>query len=191
MTLELKTSCTFLIGPNGAGKSTLLDLVAQNILPTSGMVYANSISYLPSEFSSDLDLTVNELSSILIGRPPNPEQINAFDISAFLECKLGELSSGERHRVWVTCILSDSSDLLLLDEPLRYLDIKFQKRLMEQISLMRNRHFLIASHDFHWIKEFATSNTILLNQGKIQSQGFTKDVLMSKESSIAFETDIF
>lgn len=137
-----------LIGANGAGKTTLLRAVS-SLLKHSGSVLANGaevtamsekeraklISFVPqgAEVTGDFEVMhFLELSRYPYRKPW--EKISAEDRTAienaleltntkkFADRKIGTLSGGERQRVLIAGAIAQESGILLLDEPLTYLD---------------------------------------------------------------------
>lgn len=137
-----------LIGANGAGKTTLLRAIS-SLLKHSGSVLANGvevasmsereraklISFVPqgAEITGDFEVMhFLELSRYPYKKPW--EKISSQDRTAieraleltdttrFIDRKIGTLSGGERQRVLLAGAIAQESVILLLDEPLTYLD---------------------------------------------------------------------
>ncbi len=159
----------FLFGRNGCGKSTLLRGLAGLLkFNPKDMQIPNRISYLPPRPWADGKLTARDLFEILTKQ--NWEQKNTnlktFDVLQFEDTRLLNLSSGELQRVWLSCVLSQHSDLMLFDEPLHYLDWVYQEKLFKLISEEKTRTFIIANHDFNWSIRFHSSSMISIESGK-------------------------
>ncbi|MFL5686799.1 MAG: metal ABC transporter ATP-binding protein [Chloroflexota bacterium] len=143
------------VGPNGAGKSTLLKLMAGLIQPWHGRVevlghpagqQARRVAYVPQAELVDwaFPVTVNDV--VMMGRypalgrfrRPGPDDRRA--VAAALEqvgmgahgsTQIGELSGGQRRRVFLARALAAGPDLFLLDEPVTGVDATTQEDLMD------------------------------------------------------------
>ena len=135
-----------LMGPNGAGKSTILKLAAGLLSPHEGKVSvdglpigsysgrerAKLVAYLPQILDLQAPFRVMEL--VRMGEYPR-EGSRAFGVEEALaivglsektRTHLSELSGGERRRAYIAMTLVQGARVLLLDEPLAGLDIKYQ-----------------------------------------------------------------
>jgi len=147
------------MGVNGVGKSTLLYTIAGLLKPVSGKVFIDSqnifdmsamerakkIAMLSTERSETLSLSVREMISL--GRNPYTgwsgrlssedkgiidETISCFKLEEFSGRNVNKLSDGERQRCEIARVVSQRTEVLLLDEPLSHLDIPWQLRMMKQ-----------------------------------------------------------
>lgn len=173
-------------GPNGGGKTSLLRLMLKLMAPTHGSVeYLNKcgeivkqlhIGYLPQKNMIDphFPVTVFEVISmglmgketaslnkdekaILVGR-----MIENVGLMNHVNAPIGSLSGGQLQRTLLGRALISQPELLILDEPLSYLDKQFERRIydileetaqhatiilvsheMSEISSMANRHFIV------------------------------------------------
>lgn len=144
---------TAILGPNGAGKSTLLSLAAGLESPGAGQILfrgrpvsaiprrelARSLAFLQQETALEFGFTVREL--VAMGRSAHQNALgtlSASDDAAIAEV-LAEtgltglkdrdarlLSGGERRRVFLAQALVQEPQLLLLDEPTAFLDLRHQ-----------------------------------------------------------------
>lgn len=144
-------------------------------------------------------LTVNEV--VMMGRYPHfssspktadkeivDQAMNLFQVESLQERDYTTLSGGEKQRVHFARIMAqiwpeDSSNkVLFLDEPLTYLDIKFQYDFLNLISKFLKKHNLTVIgvlHDLNLAARFA-DHLILLNHGHLIAQGSQVDVLTSE-----------
>ena len=148
----------FLLGRNGSGKTTLLNLISGVWTPLSGQIHSvPSFFYLPASPYLDADLLVSDVYDILKCDTELVTQNEQLLQTQHLKTHtIAQISSGEYKRVWLVATLSHHCQLLLLDEPLSYLDWAFQKKLQDMIIKMshKGQSFLITTHDFHWTLGF-------------------------------------
>lgn len=140
-----------LMGPNGSGKSTLIRLALGILKPSSGRVLLDQkpvsawsgqersarISHLPQTLDLPLPFKVIEL--VRIGRETTrgekrlsvADAIGLTGLSGYEERQLQSLSGGERKRAFIAMTLAQGAEILLLDEPLASLDLRYQHELLE------------------------------------------------------------
>ena len=172
-----------LVGANGSGKSTLLRLIFGDIKPRSGEIFiedsnkqkirniAQNVSYLPSNISNPLYLSVNELLRLARYKKGTKFQWNLSikdkkiieyavekcQIEKLVDRTFTELSSGERQRVWVAFSLVQNKEFLILDESLSNLDYptrEFFFNMLKQIS-KDNKGILLVTHDLEMANKFS------------------------------------
>ena len=152
--LEIKQGkISVLIGSNGCGKSTLLKCLARVLPPLSGQVLLNNnsihsqpakqvakqMALLPQGPIAPEGLSVKEL--VAQGRYPHQsffkqwsiedeaavkEAMQQANIEDLAERAISDLSGGQRQRCWVAMVLAQKTDIILLDDPTTYLDLKVQ-----------------------------------------------------------------
>ncbi len=154
--LELKQGqVAFLFGRNGSGKTTLFNLIAGILRPLSGdiQVSLESLFYLPASPYLDNGLLVNDVYDILGCNQSLTKQNGECLKTETLRFKsISQISSGEYKRVWLVAALSSGCQVLLLDEPLVYLDWPFQN-ILQKLLIERSQQgqsFLITTHNFNW-----------------------------------------
>ena len=204
-----------LIGPNGAGKSTLIRAVSGVIPIQRGQVRTNGDDFgslqpmdrarymatVPQAILLPPAFTVWE--TVLMGRTPylgflgqtsqadeelarrSLERVSALSLA---ERRVGELSGGEAQRVLLARALTQSTPILLLDEPTAHLDLQYQVSLLELIrDLARTEKLavLIALHDLNLAARTA-DRIALMVAGKIVAQGTPVEVLTPERISEAY-----
>lgn len=198
------------IGPNGCGKSTLLRCAAGLLCPQSGKVEiagddicalearerARRVALLPQHFEGGRDLLVKEM--VLLGRTPHLPPYGApskkdheiahralenVGATQFAKRRIGELSGGERQRVLLARALAQQPQVLLLDEPISSLDIRFQCEILDLVRRLVKGENLAVMAVLHQINlASAIADTLLLlNEGRTVAQG-TPDKVMTKEN---------
>lgn len=140
LSLDLNSGSVYgLLGPNGAGKSTLLYLIAGLLTPTSGRVLLDDVNtrlrrpgtladifIVPEEF----DLPSIRLSSYVKLNAPYYPNFSLDDMKRHLEMfsmdsnpNLGQLSMGQKKKVFMAFALACNTRIMLMDEPTNGLDI--------------------------------------------------------------------
>ncbi|MEJ4112383.1 heme ABC transporter ATP-binding protein [Corynebacterium kroppenstedtii] len=195
-----------IVGPNGAGKSTLLSLAAGDLSPDSGTVHINghdvtatSASHLARlravlMQSNTVGFSFTAGETIAMGRAPwsktdtvddaNHAMNTAIDetgVRGFLSREFHHLSGGERARVSLARVLTQSTPLVLLDEPTAALDIRHQEDVM---AICRRRAeggaaVGIVLHDLSLAAAWS-NRIVVLDNGCIAASGHPEEVLHSE-----------
>lgn len=156
-----KGDVVILLGDNGVGKSTFLKTLAGLIDPIAGEVHLNSesIGWVDSSISKGVYLSVNDFLSFGINSLPEEkkEWLEKFDLSIQLDRFLDELSDGQFRKLCIIRQLLKKPEILFLDEPTVYLDIKSKSRLAQIIRELK-KHTLVfcSTHDSHFSEEIGT-----------------------------------
>ncbi len=170
-------------GPNGGGKTTLLRLILKLLTPTKGYVkYFNpdgsvtssiSIGYLPQKnmIDSHFPITVREVirSGLLSQRLDTDEKdrrtaktIEIMGLTEHTEASIGQLSGGQMQRALLGRAIISNPEVLVLDEPLSYVDKRFEHHLyglIEEIS--RHTTVILVSHEMTTIAGMANRHLIV------------------------------
>lgn len=142
---------TCLIGPNGVGKSTLFNLITKQLQPTTGEIkdVPERIALLAQHNELFEPLTVRELLTIQ-SNDIDEEVVDLLQLTALLDKHMDQLSGGQRQLAWLGYVLHQKPDLLLLDEPTTYLDLRYQQLFLQALTtLQKQRRFtvLMVLHD--------------------------------------------
>lgn len=166
-------------GPNGGGKTTLLRVILRLLAPTSGEVnYGRSwlhIGYLPQKTAIDsrFPITVRQLVDsgfespcIKIGRNERRERVvemlRQVELEREMDYTLGMLSGGQLQRALLGRALVSGPELVVMDEPLSYLDERFTARFYNIIgSLPDTTTVILVSHDMTVLAGMATRHVIV------------------------------
>lgn len=207
---------TALIGPNGCGKSTLLKALARVLPVVSGAALldgkdihklptrdvAAKLGLLPQGPVTPEGVTVREL--VAQGRYPHQsllrqwsrddeEAVNAAmataDIADLAERPVDSLSGGQRQRCWIAMVLAQQTDLILLDEPTTFLDLKVQVDLMDLLSgLAHNsgRTLVIVLHELSLAAAYA-DYLVMMKNGQIAHAGAPTDIFTSDNIRQVFD----
>ncbi|UKO95743.1 ABC transporter ATP-binding protein [Nostoc sp. UHCC 0870] len=196
-----------LVGANGSGKSTLLKLMSRLLVPQTGIVLldgkaihtqpaavvAQKLALLPQQQAIPPGLTVRQLVSL--GRTPHQpwwqwdlnaedrekvtESLHLTQMETYQERLVEQLSGGERQRAFLALALAQNPQILLLDEPTTYLDIRYQLELLELLKQLNQNQgitILTVLHEINLAARYS-SRIALLYQGNIFSLGEPKLVL--------------
>jgi len=181
---------TSLIGPNGIGKSTLFKLITDSLKPLSGSItnVPKQIALLAQENSLYEPLTVRELLTIH-QEDLDVEVVELLHLETHLDTQVDDLSGGQRQLVWLGYVLHQEPDLLLLDEPTTYLDLRYQQLFLDALKkLQKQRGFtvLMILHDLTQAFNYS-QNIWLINPEKQIVSGKTEDVLDAELLSDSFD----
>lgn len=170
-------------GPNGGGKTTLLRLILRLIKPTSGRVIYRSggkevdaleIGYLPQKNQIDnrFPITVEEvvahglMSQKGLSKQERKnrvaETIALMGLEEHARRSIGELSGGQLQRALLGRAVVSRPRVLVLDEPLSYVDKHFETRLYEIIAqLAQHTTIILVSHEMSRIAAMANRHIII------------------------------
>lgn len=168
-------------GPNGGGKTTLLRILLKLLKPDDGNVvyYEDSasafrIGYLPQKnmIDSHFPITVKEVvSSGLSGvtsieKKERNETINkTLELMGLVEHQhqpIGKLSGGQLQRALMGRAIISKPEILVLDEPLSYVDKMFEAKFYEIISeIKKTSTVVLVSHEMTKLAEMATRHFIV------------------------------
>ncbi|WP_309111548.1 ABC transporter ATP-binding protein [Saccharothrix sp.] len=202
----LDGTITAIIGPNGCGKSTLLRALARLLRPSSGAVLldgkeidrlptrevARVVGLLPQSPVAPEGLTVADL--VARGRHPHQRwyrQWSSADEEAIeralvltgmaelADRQVDHLSGGQRQRAWISMTLAQETDLLLLDEPITYLDLAHQIDVLDLVHRLhreRGTTVVMVLHDLNLAARYADT-LVAMRGGRVLAQGAPGEVL--------------
>lgn len=213
-----KGEVTILVGPNGCGKSTLLKALARILTPQSGHVLldgkdihrsktrevAKRLGLLPQGPIAPEGLTVREL--VAQGRYPHQsllrqwtavdeqavmEAMETAQVSAFADRPVDALSGGQRQRCWIAMVLAQQTDLILLDEPTTFLDLKVQVDLMNllvDLAHRQGRTLVLVLHELNLAAAYA-DRLVMMRDGAVVCSGVPEDVFTGDVLKTVFDLD--
>ena len=180
-----------LVGVNGSGKSTLFKSIMGMIKPTKGQVTFNNISvkqalkqniiaYVPQTEEVDWDFPVLVSDVVMMGRYghmsflriPSKEDKRQVDLALervnmldFKHRQIGQLSGGQKKRVFLARALAQQGKVLLLDEPFTGVDVKTENAIIDLLKDLRDEGHLIlvSTHNLGSVPEFC-DQVVLINQ---------------------------
>lgn len=197
---------TVLAGPNGCGKSTLLKTVIGLIPRNSGEILMNgrsAESYSSSELAQRIAYLpqsrnvpeISVLRMVLHGRFPyltyprryskqdveiSMEALRSVQMEAFAEKAVSSLSGGMQQKVYIAMALAQDTPVILMDEPMSFLDISHQLRLMELARELADegKAVVLVLHDISLALRVADT-LVVLAEGMISGSGSPEEVFES------------
>lgn len=164
-------------GPNGGGKTTLLRIILGLLKPTRGSVAIDknlTIGYLPQKnmIDSHFPITVDEVveQGLLRVRSLDREQkrskakraLELVGMESRASQPIGQLSGGQLQRTLFARAIVSDPQLLVLDEPLSYLDKKFEHKIYDILAdLSKSTTILLVSHEMSIIADMANRHLIV------------------------------
>lgn len=195
-----------IIGPNGAGKSTLIRAISGVIPLSSGEIRykEQNIERLSTVERSRLMAVVPQTlltlpafsawETVLTGRTPHlnwlgqlsehdrdiaRQSMQRTDTIDLAHRNVNQLSGGEQQRVLLARALSQSTPILLMDEPTAHLDLQYQINILGHIKHLvevDGISVLIAMHDLNMVARYADEIALLV-EGTIRAVGPPKEIL--------------
>ena len=201
-----KGKISVLCGPNGCGKSTTIKALLRLVPEVRGRItigdtpletltpkeLAQRVAYVPQSRNVP-DITVYRL--IMHGRFPYlsyPRRyrkedhacvhaaLHRMELEGLAQRKLESLSGGQRQKAYMAMALAQDTDVIVLDEPTNFLDIRNQYELLAQTRALTEmgKTVIMILHDFELILHCA-DHVILLGDGEVRAAGTARAVLES------------
>ena len=209
-----KGKITTLLGKNGCGKSTLIKILAKNLNYNSGSIKLEGKelnSYSLKELASILaivyqknetpkEITVYDMFSFarlpyqnIFFYKPSASDIEKIEfalektnLKTYRDKRVDELSGGQLQRVYIAMALAQSTDIIILDEPTTFLDIKYQKSIMKLVRDLNKSlgiTIIMVLHDINQALAYSDNIIALLN-GKVikndKAENFFDEELLNK-----------
>ena len=203
---------TALVGVNGAGKSTLFKAIMGFVPAAKGTIKIlgrsvkqalakNLVAYVPQSEEVDWAFPVLVEDVVMMGRYGHmgflrrPKQIDydavdtalrRVNMQAFKTRQIGELSGGQRKRVFLARSLAQDGQVILLDEPFTGVDVKTEEQIIALLQELRDegRVMLVSTHNLGSVPEFC-DRTILV-KGTVLAHGPTEKTFTRENLEAAF-----
>lgn len=194
-----------LIGANASGKSTLLKTLSAQIPPLAGKIFlleknlaslkekeiAPHISLVMTERIKSSSMTCREV--VATGRYPYTnalgvlssddekkvdsaiELVNATKIS---DAKFSEISDGQRQRVMLARAICQDTELIILDEPTSFLDLRYKidlMRIVRKLAKEQGKAILMSLHELDLAKA-VSDRIVCLGNGKVLKTGASTEI---------------
>ena len=169
-----------IVGPNGIGKSTFLNIITERLRPTSGHVVVgqtirfgyytqNGMQAAPDRRVIDLVKDIAEEIEIEGGKRLSAHQfLSHFGFDDTTQYNyFGNLSGGERRRLYLLQVLMGNPNFLILDEPTNDLDI-YTIQILEQFLMSYHGCLIIVSHDRSFMDHIVDHLLVFEGGGKIR-----------------------
>jgi manganese/iron transport system ATP-binding protein len=213
VSFEIPTgTITALVGVNGAGKSTLFKALMGFIPTVKGEISIlgqsvksalkeNFIAYVPQAEEVDWSFPVLVQDVVMMGRYGHmgffrktrqqdilevERALNRVGMTDFKDRQIGELSGGQRKRVFLARALAQKSKIILLDEPFTGVDVKTETAIIKLLGEMRKegKIMLVSTHNLGSVPEFC-DRTILIKE-TILAYGKTENTFTRQNLELAF-----
>lgn len=195
---------TSFIGPNGAGKSTLLSMVSRLLDSDTGEVlldkkdvkklksqdFAKRVAILKQSNFINVRLTIRELVSF--GRYPYSkgrltdednakvdEALSYMNLTEIQHKFLDELSGGQKQRAFISMVIAQDTEYILLDEPLNNLDMKHSVQIMKILRKLVDelgKTVVIVLHDINFASVYS-DRIVALKDGRLVKDGPTSEII--------------
>ena len=203
---------TALVGVNGAGKSTLFKAIMGFVPAARGEVQVlgrgvrealgrNLVAYVPQSEEVDWTFPVLVEDVVMMGRYGHmgflrrPRAADHAAVEAALarvnmadlrHRQIGELSGGQRKRVFLARALAQEGQVILLDEPFTGVDVKTEQQIVALLRELRDegRVMLVSTHNLGSVPEFC-DRTVLV-KGTVLAHGPTETTFTRKNLEAAF-----
>ena len=203
---------TALVGPNGSGKSTLFKAIMGFVPLAKGSVdilgrpavealKANDVAYVPQAEEVDWNFPVLVEDVVMMGRyghmnwlriPAATDRevvtgaLERVGMSEFRKRQIGELSGGQKKRVFLARALAQQARVILLDEPFTGVDVKTETAIIQLLEELRDegRILLVSTHNLGSVPQFC--DRAILIKGTILAEGPTEQVLTRDNLKRAF-----
>ena len=210
-TLPGGTICA-LVGVNGSGKSTLFKALMGFVTPSAGRVTIAGrpvrdaqkrgwVAYVPQTEEVDWTFPVSVSDVVMMGRygymnflrRPRPadhaavaDALHRVGRWELRDRQIGELSGGQKKRVFVARALAQAGRVILLDEPFTGVDVKTEEAIVTLLREMRaeGRLILVSTHNLGSVPEFC-DRVVLINR-TVLACGPTEEVFTPENLQRAF-----
>lgn len=205
-------SITALVGVNGSGKSTLfkaimgfVPLAAGRVLilgaPAASALKRNAVAYVPQAEDVDWNFPVlvedvvmmgryGHMNILRIPRPVDRAKVDAalerVGMSSYRKRQIGELSGGQKKRVFLARALAQEGQIILLDEPFTGVDVRTEEAIIALLRALRDegRIMLVSTHNLGSVPRFC-DRAVLINR-TVLAEGPTSEVFTHANLEKAF-----
>ena len=203
---------TALVGVNGSGKSTLFKAImgfvplAKGDVSILGMnkseaLKKNLVAYVPQSEEVDWNFPVLVKDVVMMGRYGHmswlrvpskkdnqlvDEALERVGMTDYADRQIGELSGGQKKRVFLARALAQEGQIILLDEPFTGVDVTTEEQIIDLLRSLRDegRVMLVSTHNLGSVPEFC-DRAVLIN-GTVLASGLTRKVFTQANLEQAF-----
>ncbi len=209
--LSSGTICA-LVGVNGSGKSTLFKSIMGFVTPQAGSVKVNKlpiraalrkhqVAYVPQSEEVDWQFPVSVWDVAMMGcygamnflRIPRAvdkakveESLRRVAMWDYKDRQIGELSGGQKKRVFLARALAQGARLILLDEPFTGVDVNTEEAIIQLLRELRDGGciILVSTHNLGSVPEFC-DQAVLINR-TVLAYGPTSEVFTEANLAATF-----
>ena len=166
-----------LIGPNGAGKTTLLKTLARQLAPVAGTVLLD-----------EEDLNVTKPLELAKRIDEVMEQVHVTELQ---DRPFTAISDGQRQRVVLARALCQQPEIILLDEPTTFLDIRWKAEFLEalkDLSETQNKTVLMTLHEPE-LARLVSDRVACIREGRLDRLGSPGEVFEGRYIAHLFGLD--
>ncbi|MBP2549960.1 manganese/iron transport system ATP-binding protein [Neorhizobium galegae] len=207
-----KGTITALVGVNGAGKSTLFKAIMGFVPLSAGTVdilgmsaaqalRKNLVAYVPQAEEVDWNFPVLVEDVVMMGRYGHMnflripsrrdhemviEALERVNMTEFRKRQIGELSGGQRKRVFLARALAQEGQVILLDEPFTGVDVGTEEQIIALLKSLRDegRVMLVSTHNLGSVPDFCDRTVFV--KGTVIAYGKTQDTFNEENLEKAF-----
>ncbi|UWR26260.1 manganese/iron ABC transporter ATP-binding protein [Sulfitobacter sp. S223] len=203
---------TALVGVNGAGKSTLFKAIMGFVpvakgeitvlgMPVKEALKKNIVAYVPQSEEVDWSFPVLVEDVVMMGRYGHmgffrspkaadhaavTDALKRVNMTEYRHRQIGELSGGQRKRVFLARALAQEGKVILLDEPFTGVDVQTEDQIIDLLREMRDegRVMLVSTHNLGSVPEFC-DRTVLVKE-TVLAYGTTEETFTHDNLELAF-----
>lgn len=204
-------SIAALVGVNGSGKSTLFKAVMGFVratgtisilgMPPSLALRKNLVAYVPQSEEVDWSFPVLVEDVVMMGRYGHmgfmrrPEENDRRIVAQALERvdmldlrhrQIGELSGGQKKRIFLARAIAQQGEVILLDEPFTGVDVKTEAKIIGLLRELRDegKTLLVSTHNLGSVTEFCDYTVMV--KGTVLASGPTETTFTAENLERAF-----
>ena len=187
-------SIAALVGVNGSGKSTLFKAVMGFVRAASGTITIlglpphralrqNLVAYVPQSEEVDWSFPVQVEDVVMMGRYGHMGFLRR---PKALDRQIGELSGGQKKRVFLARAIAQQGEVILLDEPFTGVDVKTEARIISLLRELRDegKTMLVSTHNLGSVSEFCDYTVMV--KGTVLASGPTETTFTAENLERAF-----
>ena len=207
-----RSAISALVGVNGSGKSTLFKALMGFVhvgkgdiailgQPVNRALRLNLVAYVPQAEEVDWSFPVLVEDVVMMGRyghmgwlrrakPRDHEIVDAalarVGMSEYRHRQIGELSGGQKKRVFLARAIAQQGKVILLDEPFTGVDVQTEARIIELLRELRDEGctMLVSTHKLGSVSEFCDYTVMV--KGTVLASGPTESTFTAENLELAF-----